>query len=279
MTSARNLLIVEDDSEWCGIYARAAARHGVHRVKIAKDLADAAALVDQMQFAMAFIDIGLDVGDDRNIDGLQVMDKIRSVKDETSIVVVTGRSGSDVLPITRDAIMQYHAHNILGKADITPSDIDEALETGLEAFKKKNARSSVPPQGVLKGNLEPLKWDDQMMRATSVRRGVHGLYAFLDKLVSEFLPLLPARSAAAVTEDEVTNVMHGSYWSRSIGEAVVICFAATAQAEPHIEAAKSGQPLLGRYDAGAALKEVVLHGLTGAVFALNHAGRDSFARS
>jgi len=114
LTAARNLLIVEDEPEWCEIYADVAKREGVNSVKIAEDLAQAAALVDEIQFAVAFIDIGLDVGDDRNIDGLRVMDKIRSVKDETSIIVVTGRSGTDVLSI-RDSIMRYNAHRIVGK--------------------------------------------------------------------------------------------------------------------------------------------------------------------
>jgi ActR/RegA family two-component response regulator len=277
LTSAKNLLIVEDDSEWRGIYARAAARQGVQRVKIAKELADAEELVDQMQFGVAFIDIALDTGDDRNSDGLRVMRKIRSVGDETSIVVITGRSGNDVLPITRESIMRYQAHNILGKAEITPRDIDEALKTGLEKFEKRRGLSAVPAQSVLKGHLEPLMWEDQMMRGTGVRHGVNGLYVFLDKLVEEYLPLIPTEAGAAVTEDQDTSVMHGPYWSRSTGEAVVICFAATAQANPQIRAAKAGQPLLGRYDVGATLKTAEAHGLSGAVFALNHAQRDSFA--
>lgn len=277
MTRARNLLIVEDEPEWCDIYARAAAREGVRTVKAAKDLAQATKLIDEIQFAMAFIDIGLDVDDDRNIDGLRIMDKIRSVKDETSIVVITGRSGTDVLPITRDAIMRYHAHNILGKADVTPDDIEEALKTGLKAFEERISLSAVPAHAALKGNLESWQWEDQMMRGTDVQGGVMGLYEFLDGLVSKFLPLVPAKPGAPVTKDAATDVMHGTYWSRSIGAAIVICFAATAQAELEIGSAKSGRPLLGIYDVGAALNEFSAHGVTGAVFALGGVQRQSFA--
>lgn len=279
MTVTRSLLIVEDDFEWRGIYARAAARQGVRTVKVANNLADAAALIDEIQFAMAFIDIGLDVGDDRNIDGLRVMDKIRSVKDETSIVVVTGRSGTDVLPITRDAIMRYHAHNILGKIDITPSDIEEALTSGLEAFEKRNSLSAAPAHIVLKGDIESWKWDDQMMGETGIQGGVQGLYRFLDRLISQFLPLIPVRPGSAVTRDEATGVMHGTYWSRAIGAAVVICFAGRTQAESHIESAKSGRLLLKRHDVGVALNEFSAYGVSGAVFVLNGAHRDNFAQA
>ena len=122
-----------------------------------------------MQFAIAFIDIGLDVADDRNIDGLRVMDKLRSSHDETSIVVVTGRSGRDVLPITRDAIMRYHAHNILGKADITPQDIEEVLKTGRAAFEQKSSQTAASPQEVLKGDLESWEWEDRMIKNAYIR--------------------------------------------------------------------------------------------------------------
>jgi len=279
LPTARNLLIVEDAPEWCDIYADAAKREGVHTVKIAEDFAQAAALVDEMQFAVAFIDIGLDAGDDRNIDGLRVMDKIRSVKDETSIIVVTGRSGTDVLPITRDSITRYHAHYIAGKGEITPNGIDEALKTGLEVFEEKNLLSVMPAHTAVKGDLESWVWEDQMLRGTSIQEGVQGLYDFLDKLVSKFLPLVPVKPGAAVTKDAVTGVMHGAYWSRSIGAAVVICFADATQAESDIEPAMSGRRLLGIYDVGVTLNEFSAYGVSGAVFALNGAPRSSFAQA
>lgn len=279
MAATRNLLIVEDDPEWCEIYTRAAAREGMPTVKVATDLTRAAALINELQFAVAFIDIGLDVADDRNIDGLRVMDKIRSIKDETSIIVVTGRSGMDVLPITRDAIMRYSAHNILGKADIAPSDIREALKTGLSAFQERNASSSAPAHAVLKGDLESWAWDDQMISATGVQGGVQGLYKFLDGLVSEFLPLVPVKPGAAVTKDAATGMMHGAYWSRSIGAGVVVCFAATAQARADMESAQPGKTLLGIYDVGATLNEFSAHGVRGAVFALSGARRESFSQA
>jgi ActR/RegA family two-component response regulator len=279
LATVRNLLIVEDDPEWCGIYSRAAARHDVRTVKVANDLADATALIEDMQFAMAFIDIGLDVGDDRNIDGLRVMDKIRSVKDETSIVVVTGRSGMDVLPITRDALMRYQAHNILGKVEIVPHDIETVLASGLDAFEKRSSLGAAPVHDVLRGDLEPWQWDDQIMRGTGIQGDVQNLYRFLDRLVSGFLPLIPERPGAAIQRDEATGVLHGSYWSRAIGMAVVICFGGNTQAAAQLESAKSGRLLLERYEVGAVLNEFSAYGVTGAVFALNGARRDDFAQS
>jgi ActR/RegA family two-component response regulator len=279
LVTVKNLLVVEDDTEWCDIYASAARQGGVHTVRTAEDLSRATALVDEMQFAVAFIDIGLEVGDDRNTDGLRVMDKIRSVKDETSIIVITGRSGTDVLPITRESIMRYNAHYIASKREITPEGIEEALKTGLELFEEKKARRAVPAHNALKGDLGPLLWEDQMIRGTGVHEGIRGLHEFLDHLASEFLPLVSVKPGASVARDAVTGVMHGAYWSRSIGAAIVICFADLARAESDIEPAKSGQRLLGIYDVGATLNESSAHGVRGAVFALCGVPRSSFAQA
>jgi CheY-like chemotaxis protein len=275
--SARNLLIVEDEPEWCGIYSRAAARQGMPAVQVAETFGQASALIDEMQFAVAVIDIGLDVSDDRNIDGLRVMDKIRSVKDETSIVVVTGRTGADVLPISRDSLMRYQAQTILGKVEITPGGIDEALKTGLEDFEKKNSLVATPAHAVLRGDLDGLRWDDQMLRETKVRDGARGLYELLDRLVSGFLPLVPEKPGGAVAVDEAARVMYGRYWSRATGAPVMICFGAVPHAAAAVAKAQSGQPLLGRYDVGAILGECSVHGAAGAVFALTGVPRSGFA--
>jgi CheY-like chemotaxis protein len=275
LAAAANLLIVEDDPQWCDIYVDIATREGMSTVKVAKDLSEATALIDEMQFAVALIDIGLDVADDRNIDGLRVMDKIRSAHDGTSIVVVTGRSGRDVLPITRDAIMRYRAHDIVGKTEITPQHIEEVLQTGRAAFEE-TSRTAARPQDVLKGNLDSLQWEDRMIKGTGVEGGVQGLYDFLGRLVAGFLPLVPGPDGGAVAPDPATGVMHGSYWSRSVGAPVVICFGAEEPAKPEIAAADSSHSLLGAYPVGAVLHKTSAHGVSGAVFALDGARRESF---
>ena len=61
--------------------------------------------------------------------------------------------------------------------------------------------------------------------------GSNGLRDFLDQIVAEFLPVVAKHAGGAVTADPATGVMHGNYWSRSIGEAIAICFADLEQAK------------------------------------------------
>jgi ActR/RegA family two-component response regulator len=272
-----NLLIVEDDAEWCNAYKRAAEKEGFRLIKAAKDLAEAETFVDEIQFALAFIDIGLNVKDDQNVDGLRVMQKIRESGDETSIVVVTGRAGRDVLPITRDSLIKYGAHDIVGKAEIEPKDIRAILKTGREAFRHRISTALPAAHNALRGKLEPWEWDDQMLRTLHVTDGVRGLYRFLDQLAGEFLPLIPRN-----TEDPLvieSGMADASYWSRSVGQAVVLFYAEAERAAPVIEAARSQGTLLGRYQVDAVLVEKSGNGLGGAVFAQRNTTRQSFGQS
>ena len=274
--SRTNFLIVEDDPDWCDAYSRAAAKEGITKVWSADNLADAAKLIDNMRFAVAFVDIGLSVKNDGNIDGLRVMEKIRDAGDQTSIVVITGRSGRDVLPITRDAIMKYRVHEITSKP-IEPKYLRQLVRSGLDAYSTTTPPAPSAARDALRGSTPEWEWDDRMLRETRAQDGISGFYRFLNRLVGEFLPLIPPKSGEAVGQDPATKVMYGRYWSRSIGRPVVVIFGEDGQVEPGVEALRKGQPLLGVYSIGKPLSDVSGNGLRGAVFVLADAQRGDFA--
>lgn len=278
-SSAANLLIVEDDKEWCAAYLRAAAREGIRTVKVAKSLAEAEAFINDLQFAVAFIDVGLNVSDDQNVDGVRVMDKIRKSGDETSIVVVTGRRGRDVIPITRDAIRKYDAYEILQKADIEPKDIRTLLTGGIVEFRRKMSATQPAAHEALAGTVPSWKWDDQMLRVTGAKDGIRSLYTFLDGLLTEFLPLVPpGADAEGFSVDIMAGVARGDFWSRSAGQAIVICFGAQGSVEGQIDAAIERGTLLDRYSVESLLKRSLGHGISGAVFALKDTPRSAFTQ-
>jgi len=275
MAVPKNLLVVEDNQEWCDGYIRAAEREGFDAIKIAQDLDQAELLIEDMQFAVAFIDIGLNVSDDRNIDGIRVMEKIRKAGDPTSIVVVTGRSGRDVLPITRDAIKKYGALDIVRKAEIEPRDIRRLLNAGLEAFDQGIAASGLTVEDALRGDTPRLYWEDLVLRTMGVRGGVAGLHDFLEELLGPYLPMLRLARGEAAGIDTRDGVAHGAYWSRSVGTAVAICFGGE-RAAAEIDLAKTSGTLAGQYEVGGQLRGAALYGLTGAVFAVNDTPRGIF---
>ena len=277
MGSHENILIVEDEDEWRGIFKRAVGSpQSGQRVEIAEDLDGAKQLIEATKFAVAFVDVGLDIEDDRNIAGLQVMEWIRAKGDETSIIVVTGRSGQDVLKITRDAIKDYQAYDTVGKKSVTPMEIRELLVGGLEAYRAESASNRIKAQDVLRGAAAAAVWDDEMMRAIQFGGGISQFYAFLNRLFEEYLPVVSRSAGDHVRADPSTGLAYCDYWSRAIAAGVVVCLGATEHFETAVSAGQADGCLLGKYKIGDPIKELSFSGTKAAVFSLRESEREDF---
>lgn len=278
MERTERLLIVEDEDDWCAIYERAAKRVGIANIEVAHSRVEAEDRLERMDFAVAFVDIGLDVSDDRNVDGLRVMSKIRELGDRTSIIVVTGRSGRDVLPITRDAIKKYGAFDTVGKVPIEPRDIVMLLRGGVDAYKDAilGARPTRVYE-VLRGDLRGWDWDDRMLRATHPTGGLSTLYGFLEALFGQFLPVLPREIGRAVRLHDEARVAFGEYWSRGVGKAVVVCFGGEREMETVVRDARVSRRLFsGSEEVGDILNEHSVGNICGVVFELPRQVRTDF---
>jgi DNA-binding response OmpR family regulator len=275
--SGENVLIVEDEDEWRGIYERAVGSQGSqHTVKVAKDLASAERLIDAAKFAVAFVDVGLDVSDDRNVDGLRVMQKIRAAGDETSIVVVTGRGGQDVLSITRDAILKYGAYDTVGKSSVSPSDIRKLLEGGLAAYRKAAAPERKGARDALSGKAEPMSWDAQVMRVTGFKGDAGKLYDFLHGLFGPYLPVVPRLESEGAAVDTGSGFVYGDYWSRSIGAAVAVGFGAAASFDQAKGLLFADARVAGQAGAREPARELASHGVKGGVYLMAEYRREEF---
>ncbi len=284
MGHGENVLIVEDEDEWRQLYQRAVGSQWPGtRVSVAADLASAERLIDATKFAVAFVDVGLDVSDDRNVDGLRVMEKIRTTGDETSIVVVTGRSGQDVLKITRDAIKKHGAYDTVGKSSVVPADIRKLLEGGLkeyrEAIAKAVSKGGRRAHDALRGEAEAMGWDHQVMRTVDFNGSATEFYNFLDSLVGAYLPIVPRRAGGQLHIDPSTTLVSGSYWSRAIAEPVLVCFGTAAAVDQAMEARRADPELGGSQVTGKPLKELSRHGLKGVVLRLAEARRADFSEN
>jgi ActR/RegA family two-component response regulator len=276
--SGENVLIVEDEDEWSGAYMRAVdTLGGHHTVKVAKDLASAERLIKATKFAVAFVDIGLDINDDRNVDGLRVMERIRATDDDTSIIVVTGRSGQDVLSITRDALKEYSAYDAVGKSSVAPSNIRQLLEGALKEYQgKATAASHNSGYEALRGDADAMGWDDRLTRAISFKGSAPEFYDFLNRLVRDYLPIVTRSQAGQLDIDSSTGLVSGDDWSRAIAAAITICFGATEQfnqamGKDHVDGVLPGKSTIGK-----PLKELASHGVKGAVYPLAEGCREDF---
>jgi CheY-like chemotaxis protein len=276
VTTINNVLIVEDEDDWCAIYERTSRREGVTTIKVAKTYSEAERLIDAMEFAVAFVDVGLDVSDDRNIDGLRVMEKIRAVGDDTSIIVVTGRSGRDVLPITRDAMKKYHAYDAVSKVPLEPRDLRRLLQGGMQEYGKTASSARPAVYQVLRGDIPAWKWSSEIMRSTQIGGDARAFHQFLERLFLRFLPAIASREGEAVKMHDESRIAYGVFWSRAVGSAVVICFGAEQEFDTAMEAAQSNGTLIGDVQVGAVLHRASAAAVRGAVFALSDVKRETF---
>jgi ActR/RegA family two-component response regulator len=275
--SDENVLIVEDEDEWRGIYERAVSSQKPETtVKMATDLESAERLIDSTKFAVAFVDVGLDISDDQNVDGLRVMEKIRATGDKTSIVVVTGRSSQDVLDITRDAIMKYGAYYTVRKASVDPAEIRRLLQGGLEEYKSQATSGRTDARDALRGAADPNKWDYQAMEAVHLQGRISGFYDFLRQLFGEYLPLVPRPDAGQAHIDIENQMIYGSYWSRAVAAGVLICIGAREKFDHGLEAAFSSAGVAEAGGKRTPVKELERQGVKGSVFIIEENRRDEF---
>jgi hypothetical protein len=264
-------LIVEDEMEWARIYERAAVSQNPDlTVMIAKDLTGAARMIEIAKFAVAFVDIGLDISDDHNVDGLLVMERIRAVGDETSIVVITGRSGQDVLPITRDAIIKYNAYDAIGKASIGPYDIRRLLQDGLAAYSSAVATDRITVGVALRTVVGAMSGDQKFMQVIQLGSELGHWYDFLNELFGEYLPIMPTAGSGSEMSniDHPAGVAYGSYWSRAAAGAVFLCIGSAEMFDEFIDAVRANPGPLGKYRFGPTAKELYAHGVKGGAFLL-----------
>jgi ActR/RegA family two-component response regulator len=276
--SDKNVLIVEDEDEWRRIYERAvSSQQPGQTVKVARDLTGAERLIDSTKFAVAFVDVGLDISDDHNVDGLRVMQKIRDTGDhETSIVVVTGRSGQDVLPIARDAIKKYGAFDTIGKGSAGPSDIRRLLTGGLEAYRSALASELMDARNSIRGIADPMIWDRQVTDAIDFKGSAKDFYGLLDQLFGEYLPLVNRLGSEHAHIDNQNKLVYGNYWSRAIGAGTLIFFGAAEVFDKGVKAISADSSVLSSSGDSVPVKELASHGVRGAVFIVEGSRRDEF---
>jgi CheY-like chemotaxis protein len=268
MIIRENILILDDESVWRGIYENSIRKLGISSIQTVSSLAEAKRAIDAMKFAVAIIDIGLDTSDETNVEGLLAMDKIRSLGDDTSIIVITGRSGPDVIDVVSESIQKHGAVATFAKGKVDSGLLRNAVTDGLRVYREKEADQDVSVHEVLRHQENQMVWDHMMMRVLGINEGVAVFYGFLERLLRAYLPLVSRDNDKAIGVDLDDGVVHGAFWSRAIGSAVVVSLGQQFAVERAMETVASDGSLHGRYRVGEILSEYSKGKSKGVVYAL-----------
>jgi ActR/RegA family two-component response regulator len=270
-----NVLLVEDEDSWSGVYERAAQRAGFETIEGKKTYDAAASAIDSKRFAVAVVDIGLRVDDDRNVDGLRVMEKIRAVGDRTGIIVVTGRTGADVLPIIRDSIKKFNAYDTIAKATLLPAELRALIVGARQEYERGAAEDKAQLYDALRGDMKQVFWDDTLLGKAVTLGGAAELYRLIESLFGPFVPLLPGKPGGVRVQDD-NNLAFGTFWSRGVGAAIVSCFGDPDRVAAAVEAVNE-DGMLGRYPvAGESVGEYSSPNARGVIYRLQRQERSDF---
>ena len=231
----RNILVVEDEDNWLGIYRRNIEPLG-YPVRFAQNLQEATNILKEMAFAVAIVDMRLDKDDDGNVDGLRVFEEIVSLGDLTSLIVVTGYG---TMQIARDAFKKYNAFETIekGKFDPDPEIIEALISRAMENFIDRGSRGRTQTDifELFRGERMAWDWEDEMRIVLKPRGTIPMLKDFLNGLASRFVPMIPEHKKSAVSVSLDTEIASGCYWSRAVGLPIVIVYGHREGIEPIVD--------------------------------------------
>lgn len=266
-----NVLIVEDERDWQEIYLRNSRPLNSGAIRVAANLDEARAAIEEMAFAVAFVDIRLDEEDNENTDGLKVLEILNRTRDHTSAIMVTGNG---TVAITRDALKEFGAYEALEKAEVEPQLIQSLITEGTKARNTVASVEDPVAAEVLRGKRSVWEWDAEMLEATNSKGGVDALYQLLEYLGEPLLPLVSGDDGDLMRRRDGSGVAMGSFWSREKGQAVVIALGQAEATRAAIDggelASFAGHPL------GEVLRERDKAGLLGVAVAQDRP-RSSFS--
>jgi CheY-like chemotaxis protein len=272
-----SVLIVDDEAVWRDIYTDSVRKLGIDSIRAVDSLAEAKHTIDCMKFAVAIVDIGLDKNDETNVDGLSVMAKLRSVgDDDTSVIVITGRTGSDVIDVVSTSIQKYGAAATFAKGKLKPELLQSSVERALQAHREKSAIDRIPVYSVLLHGDNQMVWDYSMMQVLGIEGGAHIFYDFLETLLKGYLPLLSSENDNIMATDLHDGIAHGAFWSRALGQAIVVSLGQQLYVDRAVLKASLHGQLYGQYRVGNVLSEYSLGRSKGVVHSLMDRDRLEF---
>src|ERR1035438_923011 len=115
---------------------------------------------------------------------------------------------------------------LLSMSVLTPMMMEMSM---VFALWRRSGRPATTPAGrtagrdALKGDADPFRWDENVMRVTQFKGDAVRFYEFLNELLTDYSPLLTRHSGERAYIDPTTGLVHGGYWSRGIGASIVVC--------------------------------------------------------
>jgi ActR/RegA family two-component response regulator len=221
----KSLLIVEDNAPVLEALADLAGRMGFD-VVTASSLANATKAIERRRFDAALIDKRLVENDTRNEDGLIILGQLKSRNEGTVPFLLSGHGDYHDAAVAQ----QQYGATVLEKtasAAIWAGPVEFALQQELD--KNVSSRKARGARAFC-GNDRPDEWDISLSMALG-KSDMSSLNHLLDEMALTCDPLRERGKDNGLTK-VADHVFAGPYWSRGIGEAVIVAIGTDPLPDP-----------------------------------------------
>jgi CheY-like chemotaxis protein len=226
MPSIVDILIVHDNPKWRARLVELTEEEFTnHQVETVQE---AFTRIERQFYYCALVDKSLVPGDGKDESGMRVLERLVNLGEGTSGLMLTAYGS---IPSAKAALMQWKATDYIEQSELETQEgqlkfqkLVREMVGGARADYAKRYESGIVQLTATVDKGEYTVWVDSVLSAVG-RGGGYGLLAdFLDRLVWQIPPLIPFKPRVPPIIDKSSGVVEGSYWSKGLGEAVVIRF-------------------------------------------------------
>ena len=216
----RSVLVVDDNVGVQRAMAEIVTSMGFEPV-LASSRKEAIAICDRRAFDVAFVDKRLVEHDEQNQDGLAILRHVRMKNEGAFLVLLTSYGDfGDSTKLSEDVgNFRTMDKKIPGYEEKVREYLGEVAARAPHVIK--NGLSA----RIFCGQDDPTNWENHAKSFLNPVVGILGLMNLLDELAQTCAPILERPGDNGIERTDTKAVMTGLYWSRGIGEAVVIILA------------------------------------------------------
>lgn len=228
MTSPKiiKVLVVEDEESYREMHTRRLRKEG-YEVFSAETHEQAIDLIDRHFFHAAILDISLDMTDNNNQEGMQILKRLHSKQHDTGVVMVTAYPKYGYI---RDSFREYHVVDFLDKKNYLPSDFRKAVaEAAVKAQQFLENQRSEAKKSVVKYDHLFARLVDVLPHSSHMGIAKIDIAQIIQRIISPMTPIVENKQFAHIeeTDESCTDqkklpIFENKYWSYFLGDAVRI---------------------------------------------------------
>ena len=228
MSSIVDILVVDDEDDWRSRMKELV--EGEFTVHEASSREEALSRIEKQFYYCALIDIRLMPSEGNDESGIEILRALARLDEGTKGLILTGHGDNSRL--TKAALIDGKAVDYILKKDLdslernklAQDQIREVIITGRKDYLKRYGSGIGQLTAGFTDRKSQSVWETDVIVSIGKGGGYEALTQFLDVLLEAVPPLIPYEPGEPIKIDRTSATVEGRYWSKGLGESVLIKF-------------------------------------------------------